>query len=119
MKLYVGNLPYDTKDSDLNDLFAAYGTPQSVNVVMDRITGRSRGFAFVEFEDAEQAKAAMEALNGTQLGGRTLVVNEARSDGARTGGRGPRGGGFGGGRDSRGGGFGGGRDNRGGGRGGY
>jgi RNA recognition motif-containing protein len=111
MKLYVGNLPYTTSEDDLRELFSAYGTPTSVNIVVDRFSGRSRGFGFVEFADAAEAQAAIEALNGKELGGRTLTVNEARPE---RGGRGPsRGGGrggYGGGR----GGFGGGREGRGG-----
>lgn len=104
MKLYVGNLSYDTTDGDLATAFGAHGELRSAQVVMDRETGRSRGFGFVEIDDRSQAEAAMSALNGQQLHGRTLVVNEAKP-------RDDRGGGFGGG--NRGGGYGGG--NRGGG----
>ena len=108
MKLYVGNVPFDTRDEDLQQLFATYGTVKTASVVMDRQSGRSRGFAFVEFDDPGEAKAAVAGLNGKEFGGRTLVVNEARTDGG--GGRGG-GGGFGGGRGGAGGGggFGGGR----------
>ncbi len=76
-KLYVGNLPYTANEDELRALFAEHGTVQTVNVIMDRETGRARGFAFVEMDDAE-AMTAMEALNGTDLGGRALKVNEAR-----------------------------------------
>jgi RNA recognition motif-containing protein len=78
VKLYVGNLPYSTTDADLNELFAQYGTVASASVIMDRDSGRSKGFGFVEFETDEEAKAAIEALNGKENGGRNLVVNEAR-----------------------------------------
>jgi RNA recognition motif-containing protein len=76
-KLYVGNLPYTSKEDELHDLFAAHGTVHSVNVVMDRETGRGRGFAFVEMDD-EDAISAMESLNGTEFGGRALKIDEAR-----------------------------------------
>lgn len=92
-KLYVGNLPYSTTDSDLETLFAAYGSVQSAQVITDRDTGRSKGFGFVEMDNAE---AAIEALNGKDMGGRTLTVNEARpreDRGGRSGGRGGYGGG--------------------------
>ena len=100
-KLYIGNLPYTITESELRELFERHGTVSSVNVITDRETGRARGFAFVEFEDANGAQAAMQALDGTQVGGRTLRVNEANE---RSGG----GGGGGGGRGGRGGGYGGG-----------
>ena len=77
-KLYVGNLSYSTTDQELQDLFAQHGTVQSANVVTDRYTGRSRGFGFVEMGSGEEAKQAIEALNGTDFQGRNLVVNEAR-----------------------------------------
>ena len=77
-KLYVGNLPYTSNEDELRDLFAGHGNVHSVNVVMDRETGRGRGFAFVEMDDAD-ATTAMESLDGTDFGGRTLKVNEARS----------------------------------------
>ena len=77
-KLYVGNLSYSTTDQELQDLFAQHGTVQSANVVTDRYTGRSRGFGFVEMGSGEEAKQAIEALNGTEFQGRNLVVNEAR-----------------------------------------
>ena len=79
-KLYVGNLPYDTTESDLRDLFAAHGEVLSVNVIEDRETGRSRGFAFVEME-VEAANAAIIALSGSMLGDRSLSINEARPRG--------------------------------------
>ena len=88
-KLYVGNLPYDTSDQDLQSLFAAAGTVDSVNVMRDMATGRARGFAFVEMGTDEEAQAAISQFNDYQLGGRNLTVNEARP---KTGG-----GGFGGG----------------------
>lgn len=77
-KLYVGNLNYRSREEDLRDLFAAYGEVTSANIVMDRETGRSRGFGFVEFSDEEAARSAMEALNGQDFEGRQLKVNEAR-----------------------------------------
>ena len=88
-KLYVGNLPYDTGEQDLQALFAAAGTVESVNVMRDMATGRARGFAFVEMGSDEEAQAAISQFNDYQLGGRNLTVNEARPKTA--------GGGFGGG----------------------
>lgn len=107
MKLYVGNLPYSVRDDELREMFAAYGTPSSARVITERETGRSKGFGFVEFENDEEAKAAMSALNGKQFSGRALTVNEARPQAeggfGRGGGRGRGdrggGGGYGGGRD--------------------
>lgn len=78
VKLYVGNLPYNTTEEDLRTLFAEHGTVESAAVITDRETGRSKGFGFVELAEADQAKAAIEALNGKDFGGRNLVVNEAR-----------------------------------------
>jgi RNA recognition motif-containing protein len=106
MKIYVGNLPFTTGEDELRELFAPYGNPSSATVVTDRMSGRSRGFGFVEMDDPEQAKAAIAALNGREYGGRALTVNEARPQGERSGGagRGPRGGGGGGGRGGYGGG---------------
>ncbi len=78
MKLYVGNLPYSTTEEDLKELFSAHGTVASVRLISDRDTGRSKGFAFVEFDSDDEAKAAIDALNGHEFGGRALVVNEAR-----------------------------------------
>jgi cold-inducible RNA-binding protein len=77
-KLYVGNLPYDTAEQDLQALFARAGTVESVNVMRDMATGRARGFAFVEMASDEDAQSAITMLNNTDLGGRNLMVNEAR-----------------------------------------
>ncbi|MGH9200761.1 MAG: RNA recognition motif domain-containing protein [Vicinamibacterales bacterium] len=77
-KLYVGNLPYDTSDQDLQTLFAGVGAVESVNLMRDMATGRARGFAFVEMASDEDAKAAINQLNNYALGGRNLTVNEAR-----------------------------------------
>jgi RNA recognition motif-containing protein len=78
MKLYVGNLSFETTENDLQDLFEQHGTVNEVHLMMDRMTGKSRGFAFVTMNDDAQAKAAMNALNGRELNSRTLTVNEAR-----------------------------------------
>jgi cold-inducible RNA-binding protein len=96
-KLYVGNLPYEIGETELQELFARAGAVESVNVMRDQATGRARGFAFVEMSTDEEAQSAITALNGTQVGGRNLTVNEARPKEARSGG----GGGFGGGGNSR------------------
>ena len=102
-KLYVGNLSYNVRDDDLQQAFAQYGTVSSAKVMMDRDTGRSKGFGFVEMDSAEAAQAAIKALNGQDNNGRALTVNEARPREERGGGsRGGYGGG-GGGRDSGGG----------------
>ena len=77
-KLFVGGLPFSTTDEELNELFAAHGTVVSAKVIMDRDTNRSKGFGFVEFESEEEAKAAIAALNESELGGRKITVNEAR-----------------------------------------
>ena len=77
-RIYVGNLSFDTTEDSLNDLFAQHGQVQGVSIIMDRMTARSRGFGFVEMPDDNEAKAAMEAINGHELDGRTLRVNEAR-----------------------------------------
>jgi cold-inducible RNA-binding protein len=93
--VYVGNLPHSTSESELRELFQPYGNIERVNMVTDRDTGRSRGFAFVEITSNEEGEKAMAALNGSSLGGRTLIVNEAKPKTDR-----PRGGGgqrFGGG----------------------
>jgi RNA recognition motif-containing protein len=110
-KLYVGNLSYTTGDSELEKLFAEHGTVQSVQVIMDRDTGRSKGFAFVEMGSDQEAQAAIKGLNLKEVGGRALTVNEARPREERSGGRGGFGGGGGGGGGGghRGGGGGGGR----------
>jgi cold-inducible RNA-binding protein len=78
MKLYVGNLAFETTENDLQDLFEKHGTVTQVNLMMDRMTGKSRGFAFVTMGDATQGNAAISALNGQDLNGRALNVNEAR-----------------------------------------
>ena len=96
-KLYVGSLPYSTTEQQLSELFAQHGTVQSAKVISDRYTGQSRGFGFVEMATGEEAQKAIAALNGTALGGRTLVVNEARPQEKR-----PYGGGGGGGGGDRG-----------------
>lgn len=96
-KLYVGNLPYEITESDLQDLFAAAGQVSTINIVRDRATGQPRGFAFVEMGDAEGARRAISELDQHQVGGRTLTVNEAKPMAPRSGGAG-----FGGGRQSRG-----------------
>nr|WP_114969776.1 RNA-binding protein [Rhodoferax ferrireducens] len=113
-KLYVGNLPYTFRDEDLQQAFAAHGTVTSAKVMMERDTGRSKGFGFVEMGSDAEAQAAINGMNGQQYGGRGLVVNEARPMEARP----PRtgGGGFGGG--AGGGGYGGGAGRSGGGGGG-
>ncbi len=77
-KLFVGGLPFATTDDDLSQLFAAHGTVASAKVITDRDTGRSKGFGFVEFEKDDEGKAAEKALNGTEVGGRSITVNEAR-----------------------------------------
>jgi RNA recognition motif-containing protein len=91
-KLYVGNLPYSIADSDLQQLFAAHGTVQSAQVIMDRDTGRSKGFGFVEMGTDAEAQAAIAELNGKQIDGRALTVNEARPKTEGGGGRGGHGG---------------------------
>ncbi len=116
MKLYVGNLSFQTSSEDLQELFGQAGTVESASVVEDRETGRSRGFGFVEMASDEEGKAAIEKFNGQEINGRSLNVNEARpreDRGGRGGGGGGGRGGFGGGGGGRGGGGGGG------GRGGY
>src|SRR5438105_6755782 len=77
-KLFVGNIPHSTTEAELRTLFAAHGAVEQVSVVTDRDTGRSRGFAFVEMTDSGEAEKAIAALNGTELGGRTLKINEAK-----------------------------------------
>ncbi len=114
-KLYVGNLAYSVGDSDLEQLFAAHGTVSSAQVIMDRDTGRSKGFGFVEMSNDQEAQAAITALNGKEMEGRALKVNEARpKEGGGGGGGGGRGGygGGGGGRGGYGGGYGGGGGRR-------
>ena len=99
-KLYVGNLPYSYRDSDMEQAFSQYGTVSSAKVMMERDTGRSKGFGFVEMSNDAEAQAAIAGMNGQQIGGRGLVVNEARPMEARA----PRSGGFGGGGGTGGGG---------------
>jgi cold-inducible RNA-binding protein len=94
-KLYVGNLPYETAEQDLQTLFSGVGTVESVNLMRDMATGRARGFAFVEMATDEDAQNAISKLNNHDMGGRNLTVNEARPK--------PQGGGFGGGGDNGGG----------------
>lgn len=122
MKLYVGNLSFQTSSEELQQLFSQAGTVESASVVEDRDTGRSRGFGFVEMASKEDGEKAIQQFNGTDLNGRNLTVNEARpreDRGGRGGGGGGRGGGYGGnrgggggGRGGYGGGGGGGRDDR-------
>jgi RNA recognition motif-containing protein len=97
-KLFVGNLPYETQEQDLESLFGQAGQVETVAVMRDRVTGRARGFAFVEMASDDDAQKAITQFNGHQLGGRALTVNEARPQAAR-----PGGGGFGGGGGGRGG----------------
>ncbi len=117
LNLYVGNLPYSVTDQELNDIFSEIGEVQSARVMNDRETGRSRGFGFVEMKNEDDGREAIEKLNGRDMGGRALVVNEARPREERPrsgggfgggGGRGGFGGGGGGGRGGYGGGGGGG-----------
>jgi cold-inducible RNA-binding protein len=120
-KLYVGNLPYTVRDEDLQQSFSEFGVVTSAKVMMERDTGRSKGFGFVEMGTDAEAQSAINGMNGQSLGGRSVTVNEARPMEARP----PRTGGYGGGGDrSGGGGYGGGGDRGGyggggGGRGGY
>jgi len=103
-KLFVGNLSFNTTENDLQDLFAAHGPVTSVDLIMDKFSGRPRGFAFVTMETKEGADAAIQALQGKNIGGRDLTVNEARpreERPARSGGGGYGGGGGGGGRGGR------------------
>ncbi len=117
-KLYVGNLPYSVRDGDLEQAFGEFGAVTSAKVMMERDTGRSKGFGFVEMGSDEEAQAAINGMNGQPLGGRNVVVNEARPMEARpprSGGGGfGGGGGYGGGRREGGGGYGGGREGGGG-----
>lgn len=94
MNIYVGNMPYSMTENELRDLFSSYGAVGSARLVTDRDTGRAKGFGFVEMPDANEANAAISAINGTRQGGRELVVNEARPREERP----RREGGFGGGR---------------------
>jgi RNA recognition motif-containing protein len=115
-KLYVGNLAYGVRDDELQQAFGQFGTVTSAKVMMDRDTGRSKGFGFVEMGSDAEAQAAIEGMNGQSLSGRDIVVNEARPREERPGGfRGPYGGGGGGGAGGGGGGYGGGGSGGGGG----
>src|ERR1700740_3226265 len=108
-KLYIGNLPFSSTEDQLHEWFSQIGvTPSGVNLIRDRFTGQSRGFAFVEVSNDEDADRAINSLNGQNFGGRNLVVNEARPQAERSGGRGGGRGGYGGGRGGGGGGHGGG-----------
>jgi RNA recognition motif-containing protein len=102
-KLYVGNLAYAITDSDLERIFQEHGSVQSAQVIMDRDTGRSKGFGFVEMGSDQEAQAAIAALNGKEVDGRALTVNEARPKTEGGGGRGGGGGRYGGGGGGRGG----------------
>lgn len=99
-KLYVGSLPYSVDETQLRELFEPYGALESVRIINDRMTGRSKGFGFVEFDNPESASEAIAQVNGKEVEGRSLVVNEARPQAPRGGGGGGRGG-FGGGRGQR------------------
>lgn len=115
MNIYAGNLSYDVTDEDLQAAFETYGQVTSANVIKDRFSGESRGFGFVEMASKEEGKAAIEALNGTQLKGKSITVNEARpksNDRSRSGGRGGSGGRRGGGGYGDRGGYGGGGKRR-------
>ncbi len=103
-KIYVGGLPYSATEQQLSDLFAAHGAVASARIITDKFTGQSRGFGFVEMSSDAEAQAAITALNGSEMGGRTLTVNEARPQEPRAGGGGGGRGGFGGGGRSGGGG---------------
>jgi cold-inducible RNA-binding protein len=118
-RLYVGNLSFDTTENDLQDMFAPFGPVSDVNLITDRMSGRSRGFAFVTMATPEAAKAAIDGMSGKEIGGRSITVNEARpkeEGGGGGGGRGGGGGGYRGGGGGGGGGRGGDRGERGGGR---
>ncbi|MGZ4963593.1 MAG: RNA recognition motif domain-containing protein [Limisphaerales bacterium] len=117
-RLYVGNLSFDTTENDLQDLFSPYGPVSDVNLITDRMSGRSRGFAFVTMGTPEAAQAAIQAMSGKDVGGRAITVNEARPKEEGGGGGGGGGGRGGGGGGYRGGGGGGGGGSRGGGGGG-
>jgi RNA recognition motif-containing protein len=98
-KLYVGNLPFNASEEQLQEWFGQVGvTPAAISLIRDRFTGQSRGFAFIEIANDEEADRAITSLNGQNFGGRNLVVNEARPQTERSGGGGGRGGGYGGGR---------------------
>lgn len=92
-KLYVGNLPYSVTDNELADMFSEHGTVEHAQIIIDRSTNQSKGFGFVEMQSDEEAQAAIDAVNGTEIGGRSVVVNEARPREDRGGGGGGGGGG--------------------------
>jgi len=114
-RIYVGGLPYSAREDELEQLFGAHGQVSSVDIITDRFTGQARGFAFVEMPNDAEAQRAIDALNGSSMGGRTLTVNEAKPREPRVGGGGGYGGGGGGGGygGGGGGGRGGSRDRRG------
>ena len=114
MRIYVGNLPYEVTEEELQQEFQTYGDVTSVSIITDKFSGRPKGFAFVEMGSKPESEAAIEALNGKVMGERTIVVNEARPrpDNRSGGSYGDRGGYGGGGRDNRSGGGGGGRQRR-------
>ncbi len=95
-KIYVGGLPFSTTDGQLEEIFSAHGTVESARVITDKFTGKSRGFGFVEMSSSNEAQKAIESVNGTEIEGRTLTVNEAKPQEKRSGG-----GGFSGGRRDR------------------
>lgn len=99
-KIYVGGLPYSATEQELSGLFGRHGSVASARIITDKFTGQARGFGFVEMSSDAEAQAAIAALNGTEMGGRTLTVNEARPQEPRTGGGGG-GGGYGGGGGKR------------------
>jgi len=119
MKLYVGNLSFSTSTQDLEQMFGELGTVESTNIIEDRETGRSRGFGFIEMSSKEEGMNAIAALNGKEIDGRSLTVNEAKPREDRGSGGGGGRGGYGGGGGNRGGGGGGNRGGGSGGRGGY
>ena len=87
-KIYVGGLPFSATEQQLSDLFTPHGTVQSARVITDRVTGQSRGFGFIEMSSSEEAQKAISSLNGTEMGGRSLTVNEAKPQESRSGGGG-------------------------------
>jgi RNA recognition motif-containing protein len=101
MKLYVGNLSFNTSNVDLQEMFAAFGAVQTANIVEDRETGRSRGFGFVEMSSKEEGEGAISSMNGKEIDGRSLTVNEAKPRENRSNGGGGYGGGYGGGGNNR------------------
>ncbi len=114
-KLYVGNLPFSATEQELQTKFSAHGSVESAKIIMDRESGRSKGFGFVEMADDDGAQSAINSLNGADFAGRAMIVSEARPQAPREGGGGRGGGGYGGGGGRGGGGYGGGGGGRGGG----